>query len=171
MATSPLQRTIFVIRLTLNSHHGLHGDTDLAHLATSIPDTPVPHGVPQVRLNSVTVDLSLSAWSPHSHTIAFNEPLREPSTSSSKSEHHRAHSKSLPGLAIVVNLLDASLRRLLFGQSVSRVLDVVEAKRAETSSLLQLAPSIFCPDFREVGRIGLGSMRLSILLTKPSALL
>ena len=152
MAISSLQKKAVDIRLTLNSYHDLRGDNN--HPAESIPDASVPPGVPTLRLSSITVDLSLSAWPLHLRSIDSHETLCEPSSPSLPSGHHRAHDDSLPGFPIVVNLLDASLRRLLFGHSVLK--DAVEAKGAETSSLSQLAPSIFCPDFRKVGSNRLG---------------
>lgn len=153
MATSSLQKKTVDIRLTLNSHHDLRGDTDHTHRAKSIPDAPVPPGVTTIRLNSITVDLGLSAWPFYFQSIGSKEPLCESFNPSLPSGHYKAHDDSLPGFAIVVNLLDASLRRLLFGHSVSK--DGVEAKGAETSSLFQLAPSVFCPDFRKVSPIRL----------------
>ena len=158
MAISALQKEAVDIRLTLNSHHDLRGDNDHTHPAKSIPDAPVPPGVPTIRLNGITVDLGLSAWPFHSRSIDSNEPLCKHSHPSAPSGHYRAHDHSPPGFAIVVNLLDASLRRLLFGHSVLK--DVVGAEGAETSSLFQLAPSIFCPDFRKVGSIRLGLIEI-----------
>ena len=154
MTKSSLQKKTVDICLSLKSHHDLRRDTDHTHRARSIPDAPVPPAVPTVRLNGITVDLGLSALHSHFRPIVPDEPLYDLSNPSSLSGHYIAHDKSLPGLAIVVNLLDASLRRLMFGHSVSKVLDIAEAKRAETSSLFQLAPSIFCPDFHKVGSIG-----------------
>ena len=146
MATSALQKETVDICLTLNPHHDLRGDNNHTRQTKSIPDAPVPPGIPTIRLNSITVDLGLSAW-----------PF-EPSNPPSSTGHYSARNKSLPGLAITVTLLDASLRRLLFGHSASK--DVVEAKGAETSSLSQLAPSILRPDFRKVSPIRTGSIEM-----------
>ena len=99
------------------------------------------------------IDWRLSGQSLQVQTAPSDELLSNPDLISETRDQAIVNSEPGLGLENVVDLLDASLRRLLFGHRVSDQNGITEGDQSEGRNLLQLAPSTFCPGYCEVSPV------------------